>query len=106
MLVRRGFYRFIRHPVYAGIYLALIAWPIAYGAPISAVLAVIIVGMVMNHLIKREEEQLIERYGEEYRQVSGRERRYDSESMVTLNFGDAESVLTMLAHSCARFQLA
>src|SRR5271166_5297916 len=38
VLVRRGFYRFIRHPVYAGIYLALIAWPIAYGAPISALL--------------------------------------------------------------------
>jgi len=34
-MVRRGFYRFIRHPVYAGVYLALIAWPIAYGAPIS-----------------------------------------------------------------------
>jgi protein-S-isoprenylcysteine O-methyltransferase Ste14 len=67
VLVRRGFYRFVRHPVYAGIYLALIAWPIAYGAPISAVLTVIIVAMVMNHLIKQEEKQLIERYGDEYR---------------------------------------
>ena len=67
VLVRRGFYRFLRHPVYAGIYLALIAWPIAYGAPISALLAVVIVAMVMNHLIKREEKQLIERYGDEYR---------------------------------------
>jgi protein-S-isoprenylcysteine O-methyltransferase Ste14 len=67
VLVRRGFYRFVRHPVYAGIYLALIAWPIAYGAPISALLTVIIVAMVMNHLIKQEEKQLIERYGDEYR---------------------------------------
>lgn len=67
VLVRRGFYRFVRHPVYAGIYLALIAWPIAYGAPISAVLTVVIVAMVMNRLIKREEEQLVERYGDEYR---------------------------------------
>jgi protein-S-isoprenylcysteine O-methyltransferase Ste14 len=68
VLVRRGFYRFIRHPVYAGIYLALIAWPIAYGAPISALLTLIIVAMVMNHLIKQEEKQLIERYGDEYRE--------------------------------------
>ena len=55
VLVRSGFYRFIRHPAYAGIYLALIAWPIAYGAPISALLTIIIVGMVMRRLIKREE---------------------------------------------------
>jgi len=67
VMVRRGFYRFIRHPVYAGVYLALIAWPIAYGAPISGVLSVVIVAMVMNRLIKREEAQLIERYGDEYR---------------------------------------
>jgi protein-S-isoprenylcysteine O-methyltransferase Ste14 len=68
VLVRRGFYRFIRHPVYAGLYLALLAWPIAYGAPITAVLAIVIVAMVMNRLIKREEAQLIERYGDQYRQ--------------------------------------
>jgi protein-S-isoprenylcysteine O-methyltransferase Ste14 len=67
VLVRRGFYRFIRHPVYVGIYVALIAWPIAYGAPISALLTVVIVGMVMNRLIKREEKTLVERYGDEYR---------------------------------------
>jgi protein-S-isoprenylcysteine O-methyltransferase Ste14 len=68
VLVRRGFYRFIRHPLYAGLYLALLAWPIAYGAPITAVFAAIIIGVVMNRLIKREEAQLIERYGDEYRQ--------------------------------------
>ena len=73
VLVRRGFYRFIRHPVYAGIYLALIAWPIAYGAPISALLTIVIVGMVLNRAITREEKLLIERYGDEY-------RRYQDES--------------------------
>jgi len=68
VLVRRGFYRFIRHPEYAGLYMALVAWPIAYGAPISAVLATIIIGTVMNRRIKREEAILIDRYGDEYRQ--------------------------------------
>jgi protein-S-isoprenylcysteine O-methyltransferase Ste14 len=67
VLVRRGFYRFIRHPVYVGIYVALVAWPIAYGAPVSAILTVVIVGMVMNRLIQREEKTLVERYGDEYR---------------------------------------
>ena len=66
VLVRSGFYRFIRHPTYAGIYFALIAWPIAYGAPISAVLGVIIVGVAMQRLINREERTLIDRYGAEY----------------------------------------
>ena len=66
VLVRRGFYRFIRHPTYSGMYFALIAWPLAYGAPISAVLSIVIVGMVMHRLINREERTLIDRYGEEY----------------------------------------
>ena len=77
VLVRRGFYRFIRHPVYAGIYLALIAWPIAYGAPLSAILAVAIVGAVFNRLIKREERMLIDRYGDEYRNY-----REESDAMI------------------------
>jgi protein-S-isoprenylcysteine O-methyltransferase Ste14 len=77
VLVRRGFYRFIRHPVYAGIYIALVAWPIAYGAPISAILTAVIVGMVMQRLIKDEEEHLIVRYGDEYRQY-----REESDAMI------------------------
>jgi protein-S-isoprenylcysteine O-methyltransferase Ste14 len=67
LLVQRGFYRFIRHPGFAGIYLALIAWPIAYGAPISALLTVTLVGLVMRRMIRREEALLIERYGDNYR---------------------------------------
>ncbi len=67
VLVRSGFYRFIRHPVYAGMYVALIAWPIAYGAPISALLAITFIGIVMRRLIRREEDILLERYGDEYR---------------------------------------
>ena len=67
VLVRRGFYRFIRHPAFAGIYLALVAWPIAYGAPFSGILTAVIVGMVLRRLIKQEEEHLLARYGDEYR---------------------------------------
>jgi protein-S-isoprenylcysteine O-methyltransferase Ste14 len=67
VLVRSGFYRFIRHPVFAGMYIALVAWPIAYGAPISALLAITFIGIVMRRLIGREEKLLLERYGEDYR---------------------------------------
>ncbi len=67
VLVQSGFYRFIRHPVYAGMYVALVAWPIAYGAPISALLAITFIGIVMRRLISREEKLLLERYGEDYR---------------------------------------
>jgi protein-S-isoprenylcysteine O-methyltransferase Ste14 len=67
VLVRGGFYRFIRHPVYAGIYLALVAWPIAYGAPLSALLTIVIIGVALRREVVREENMLIERYGDEYR---------------------------------------
>jgi protein-S-isoprenylcysteine O-methyltransferase Ste14 len=66
VLVRRGFYRFIRNPAFAGIFLAFIAWPIAYGAPISAILTIVIGTIVIRRTIAREEKELHERYGEEY----------------------------------------
>lgn len=66
VLVRRGFYRFIRNPAYAGLFLAFIAWPIAYGAPISAILTIVIGAVVIRRAIRREEKDLHERYGEEY----------------------------------------
>ncbi len=37
VLVRRGFYRFIRHPIYAGTFLVAFAWTLIYGAPVTAV---------------------------------------------------------------------
>ncbi len=67
VLVRGGFYRFIRHPVNAGIYLALVAWPIAYAAPLSALLAIVVIAAALRGEIVREEKMLIERYGDEYR---------------------------------------
>jgi protein-S-isoprenylcysteine O-methyltransferase Ste14 len=66
VLVRRGFYRFIRHPAIAGIFLAYIAWPIAYGAPLSAILTIAIGAMVVRNSVRREERELIARYGDEY----------------------------------------
>ena len=65
-LLRTGFYRYVRHPIYAGTSLALLAWPLIYGAPIVAV-AMIIVGLLaVERRIRIEEAMMLERFGEEY----------------------------------------
>lgn len=66
VLVRSGFYRFIRHPTYTGVWLALFAWPIAYLAPISAILTLVIGGLITHYAIKWEERELLARWGEDY----------------------------------------
>jgi len=65
-LVRKGFYRFVRHPIYAGVFVALIAWPIAYGAPISLALTIALGSIVIRRTIRAEERALLHRYGDEY----------------------------------------
>ena len=66
VLVQRGFYRFIRHPAIAGIFLAYIAWPIAYGAPLAAILTLAIGVDGGSQFGPTEERELIARYGDEY----------------------------------------
>jgi protein-S-isoprenylcysteine O-methyltransferase Ste14 len=66
VLVRSGFYRFVRHPTYAGVFLALFAWPLSYAAPISAILTLVIGAFAIQSLIATEEAELLARFGEEY----------------------------------------
>jgi len=65
-LVRTGLFRYIRHPSYAGQWLAWMGWPLIYGAPITA--AAILVGgaLMVGQQIREEEARMLERYGEEY----------------------------------------
>lgn len=65
-LVRNGFYRFVRHPTYAGVSLAFVAWPIAYAAPITLVLIVVLGGLYVGKLIREEEAHLHSHFGDEY----------------------------------------
>lgn len=65
-LIRSGLYRYIRHPIYAGEFLVLFAWPFEYGAPITLVLMIIIGIAIMRRWIAREEAELLARYGDEY----------------------------------------
>jgi protein-S-isoprenylcysteine O-methyltransferase Ste14 len=65
-LVRGGLYYFIRHPIYAGEFIVLFAWPFIYGAPITLVVASIIGFAVMQRRIEEEEAALLAHFGDEY----------------------------------------
>ena len=65
-VISSGFYRRIRHPIYAGSFLVLLAWPFEYGAPVTFI-AVLAVGViVLRREIAREERTMVERHGEDY----------------------------------------
>ena len=66
VLVKTGFFKYIRHPVHAGIMLVLFAWPLVYGSPIVTILTLIIGSVVTRGQILAEEKILRERFGAEY----------------------------------------
>jgi protein-S-isoprenylcysteine O-methyltransferase Ste14 len=66
VLVKTGFYRYIRHPAYGGILLVALAWPLEYCAPIVWVLTLIIGVTVAHREIKSDEEILAARFGAEF----------------------------------------
>jgi protein-S-isoprenylcysteine O-methyltransferase Ste14 len=65
-LVRSGFYRYVRHPTYSGMFLVLFAWPFEYCAPVTGVLTLIIGAIVVHRQIRAEEVILREQFGDEY----------------------------------------
>jgi protein-S-isoprenylcysteine O-methyltransferase Ste14 len=66
VLVRSGVYRFIRHPIYAGELIVLLAWPFEYGAPISLIISSIIAVSVTGRRVRTEEAALLAQFGDEY----------------------------------------
>lgn len=66
IMVKTGFYRFIRHPTFTGVLIALLAWPVVYGAPISGILTLVVGVLVMRTAIADEEAELLSRFGDEY----------------------------------------
>jgi protein-S-isoprenylcysteine O-methyltransferase Ste14 len=46
-IVSRGAYRFVRHPIYTGLFMALLAFVLRAYSPLSLTLAVILVGLFM-----------------------------------------------------------
>jgi len=66
VLVKRGFYRYIRHPIYAGTFLVTFGWTFIYGAPVTAILTLIIGTILAQRQMKSEEAAMSASFGEEY----------------------------------------
>jgi protein-S-isoprenylcysteine O-methyltransferase Ste14 len=66
VLVRGGVYRYIRHPIYAGELIVLLAWPFEYGAPVSLIISAIVVNSVTRQRVRTEEAALLAQFGDEY----------------------------------------
>lgn len=65
-LVRRGPYRLLRHPSYAGILLAFAGLGLAFGSWVGAVVAVLVVFAGMLPRIRVEERALEQAFGADY----------------------------------------
>jgi protein-S-isoprenylcysteine O-methyltransferase Ste14 len=65
-LVKRGVYRYVRHPVYAGTFLVTLAWPLVYGAPATAFVTFIIGSIYCYRRMKAEDAAMLEQFGEQY----------------------------------------
>ena len=64
-LVTEGVYRYMRHPQYTGIFLALFGQLIHWPTLPTVVLFPLIVWLY-HHLAKKEERRMLERFGEAY----------------------------------------
>lgn len=72
VLVTRGFYHYLRHPIYAGTFLVTFGWTLIYGAPVTAILTVIVGAILAQRSIKFEEAVLRARFGQEYDDYKGK----------------------------------
>jgi protein-S-isoprenylcysteine O-methyltransferase Ste14 len=65
-IVRRGPYRVLRHPSYAGIFLILAGFGLAFGSWVSAAVALLIIVVGMLPRIRVEERALAQAFGADY----------------------------------------
>jgi len=65
-IVRNGLYHFIRHPIYAGEFLVLFAWPFEYGAPLTLIAMIVVGVVILRRRIQEEEAEMLANYGDEY----------------------------------------
>ena len=73
-LITSGVYRLIRHPIYASLFLALMGGFLTYACAFSAAVAVLGTPALLL-VIRREEEFLLEHFGDEYRAYAARTAR-------------------------------
>jgi len=64
-LVTSGFYRYIRHPSYLGLFLALLGWFLVFRCWIGFVVCLLLIPLAIPEL-RKEEKMLVDEFGEEY----------------------------------------
>lgn len=74
-LVTDGAYRHIRHPIYAGHWLAAIAQALLLHNWIAGWAGLILILPMYRYRVRREEQNMLERFGEEYRRYMDRTGR-------------------------------
>jgi len=65
-LVQTGPYRKVRHPMYAAACIWAFFWPLLINSLIGALLTSILVAYAVSKRIEREEQALINAFGDEY----------------------------------------
>jgi protein-S-isoprenylcysteine O-methyltransferase Ste14 len=71
-LVTDGLYRFVRHPQYTGLFIALFGEGVVHWPTLFSVGLFPIIVLVYARLAKKEEQHVLEEFGEEYREYQKR----------------------------------
>lgn len=74
-LVQRGLYRYVRHPSYTGSIISFLGLGTAFGNWLSLAIIVLVTGLALAYRIRVEEQALIERFGDAYREYMRRTKR-------------------------------
>ena len=65
-LVKRGPYRWVRHPTYTGAVVTLLGFPLASGSLLGLLVALLLIAIGFGYRIHVEEEALVAAFGSEY----------------------------------------
>ena len=71
-LMTNGLYRFVRHPQYAGLFIALFGEGIVHWPTLFSVLLFPLIVLAYVRLARKEERLMIDRFGEQYRAYQSR----------------------------------
>lgn len=74
-VVDSGPYRWVRHPSYSGMLLAVLAFAVLFGNALSWLLFAVCILAAVLYRIRVEERMLLDALGEEYRAYAARRRR-------------------------------
>ncbi len=76
VIVQKGPYRFTRNPIYTGLLLALIGFPLAFGTLWGIILSPIFVWSISALVIQHEEAYLKNKFGDVYTSYKSRVKRW------------------------------